>query len=108
MDYFALGKHTFAFSSSLFDVVSDVVNSLNFLGYYNNSMDSSNSTFAMIEPVNYTIPQNKTDVSNVTYRNVAEETSEAHKIWGIISMLLVFLPWVIGGSILLLTVSSKE
>ena len=51
MDYFALGKHTFAFSSSLFDVVSDVLNSLNFLGYYNNSMDSSNSTVAVIDVI---------------------------------------------------------
>ena len=33
MGFAALGKHTLTFSSSLFDVASDVVNSFNFFGY---------------------------------------------------------------------------
>ena len=39
MHFAAIGKHTLTFSSSLFDVVSDVINSLNFLGYYKNSTE---------------------------------------------------------------------
>lgn len=100
MDFVALGKHTLAFSSSLFDVVSDVINSLNFLGYYNiqngNITLPGNETFVS---ENLFLQNNNSSLYNITDTRIIEDTNNVHEIWGIISMVFVFLPGIIGGLI---------
>ena len=103
MEILALGKHSLAFSSSLFDVVSDVVNSLNFLGYYNNSTENRNFITDDIRVLKSPIiPQNTTNVcihENVNIWTIPEDENGVHHVWGIVSMVLVFLPGIIGGSL---------
>ena len=96
MNFVALGKHTLTFSSSLFDVVSDVINSLNFLGYYKNTTDidsfyTNRSRF--LENFTYI----DSGVCNNTLEREVEENDQVHQIWGILSMVLVFLPGIVGG-----------
>ena len=78
-----LAKHTFTFSSSLFDVSSDIVNSLNFIGYYNPITDNQTSTTA----------NNGSEACS----NSTDEESREDVIWGIVSMIIVFLPGIFTG-----------
>ena len=99
MDYLALGKHTLTFSSSLFDVVSDVINSLNFLGYYNDIRNSSVLTLnGSIDTNHSLLDHNASYLSNISISNEAAEINDVHQIWGTLSMLLIFLPGIIAGS----------
>ena len=99
MDYAALGKHTLTFSSSLFDVASDVINSLNFLGYYNEITNSSEQTLnGSIDTNHSLLYHNASYLSNILTLNEVEETNDVHQIWGVLCMLMIFLPGIIAGS----------
>ena len=99
MNFVALGKYTITFSSSLFDVVSDVINSLNFLGYYKDPTEINRSLKNFTnEQENSFNNSNYSNVCNSTFEIFVENNDEVHQIWGILSMLLVFLPGIIGGS----------
>ena len=91
--FIGFAKHTIAFVSSSFDMGSDFVNALNFLGYFKNSsptnvtLSLSNSSFL-------------SNTSNMTVGNVEEPMvaikDQVHYIWGILSMFLIFLPGLVG------------
>ena len=76
-----LASYAFTFGSSLFDVWSDLANSLTFLGYYQsasignafNTNSSNENVVQCHELVNGTTPS-------------------VHKMWGGISMSLIFIP----------------
>ena len=96
------GKQTFTFTTSLFDVVSDLINSLNFLGFYNSSMDEkliAKKEYLYSCNLSHTI--NISNSCNVTVITSYEETEEIHQTWGIISIFLMFLPGIIGGSLIM-------
>ena len=78
MDFVGLTKHTFTFCSSLFDVVSDILNSLNFMGYYNPRTRNESSGMNISQ-----------ENSNVTMSEYRED-----KIWGIVGLIIVFLPGI--------------
>ena len=85
------GKPTFTFITSLFDIVSDVINSLNFLGYYNSSMDEkliAKKEYIYSCNLSHTI--NVSHLCNLTVTTSYEETEEIHQTWGIISIFLMF------------------
>ena len=99
MDFAALCKHTLTFSSSLFDVTSDVINSLNFLGYYKNSTQISSLLGNVTKESNHSFQNsNYSIVSNSTFQSDMIENDEVHQLWGIIGMAFIFLPGFIGGS----------
>ena len=96
------GKQTFTFTTSLFDVVSDLINSLNFLGFYDSSMDEkliAKKEYLYSCNLSHTI--NISNSCNVTVITSYEETEEIHQTWGIISIFLMFLPGIIGGSLIM-------
>ena len=93
MDFVGLGKHTFTFSSSLFDVVSDILNSLNFMGYYNPTTSNESSWM--------NISQESSDVTINEYRE--------DKIWGIVGLIIVFLPGIFSfGPLVLIGIYTRE
>ena len=101
MHFAALGKHTLTFSSSLFDVVSDVINSLNFMGYYKNSTQIDVRLTDETKDSNSSILyHNHSNVCSLTFGSDVEENGAVHQIWGIVSMILVFLPGIISGFLL--------
>ena len=102
MDFVALGKHTLTFSSSLFDVVSDVINALNFLGYYKNTTEIDNF-YGNASRTQENSTYIDSGVCNITLEREVEENDQVHQIWGVISMVLVFLPGIVGGNCLAAT-----
>ena len=59
MNWMGLGKHSFTFGSTIFDIGSDIANSLNFLGVWNNDT-YNNSTSLSITDVTHPITTNLT------------------------------------------------
>ena len=78
--FLELGRYALTFGSSLFDVWSDVVNSLTFLGYHQSA--SIGNGF-------------NTNTSNENLEQCHEmvngTTCSVHKMWGGISMSLIFI-----------------
>lgn len=101
MDWIGLGKHTFTFSSSLFDVVSDILNSLTFMGYYNPLTNNASS----LSFNNYSFSTNQyhwiNSETNCTIKTVEYPTAEdgyrVDQIWGIIGFIIVMLPGIVAG-----------
>ena len=88
----ALAKHTIALGSSSFDMGSDLVNGLTFLEYFvptNENSSSFNSSFSIENNINKT----------VVISEVPSEYNEdrVHQIWGILSVLLIFVPGIVYG-----------
>ena len=82
-----LAKHTIALGSSSFDMGSDLVNGLSFLGYFkltNENVTASNSSFSLENDINTTIA-----ISEVPSDNIE---NQVHQIWGILSIILIFPP----------------
>ena len=93
MDWTGLAKHTFTFSTSSFDMGSDIANALTFMGYFNPSnnnvsSNASNSSFQFI---------NESNSENITSDalNVTVVRDRVHQIWGTIGLVLVFVPGII-------------
>ena len=93
MDWLGLGKYTFTFGSTVFDIGSDITNSLNFLGVFNNDtytnttlLPSNNQTY--LNTTDSTMPlcatQKITDCADMDQRQ--------DLIWGILSLIIIFLP----------------
>ena len=89
-----LGQHSYALGASLFDIGSDFYNALNLLGVFHNSM------------VNEALPGHKASYSISNHTNIScgideapidEIKTEVHQIWGIMSMVLIFLPGFVLG-----------
>ena len=96
------GKQTFTVITSLFDVVSDLINSLNFLGFYNISMDEKSilkKEYVYTCNLSHTV--NISNSCNLTVTTGYEEREEIRQTWGIISIFLMFLPGIIGGSLIM-------
>ena len=99
MNLLGLGKHIFGFASSVFDVGSDIANSLSFLGVlnhnstYNILTHHASTTATPLTPSNFTIPINATnEMILCTTTDMGEDL-----IWGVLSLLIVFLPGFICG-----------
>jgi len=105
MDFAALGKHTLTFSSSLFDVASDVINSLNFLGYSTEFRSVLGNVTT--ESENTTLNCNDSIVCNPIFQISLREHDDVHQIWGIIGLALIFLPGIVGGSGFVVATSYK-
>ena len=95
MNWLGLAKHTFTFSSTLFDMGSDLANSLNFLGVFNpNTSSNVTSNFPDQQLTNYS-----TKTLCIT-NEIDHCTSKDHRddmIWGIVSLGIIFLPGFIFG-----------
>lgn len=89
-------KHAFAFGSSLFDVGSDFVNALTFLGYY-----QSPSIKHHFDNYDDFDKERKHNVS--TYHLVDRDIDTVHKTWGVLSMSLIFIPGFCAGVPILIT-----
>jgi len=91
MDWIAFIKHFGTFGSSTFDISSDIINSLNFLGYFNRTK---------IENFPYTL-ENATDIgyqfNNDLTRNYSNGQDDIHIIWGVMSLSLIFVPGILFG-----------
>ena len=85
-------KSSISCGSTIFDLGSDLLNSLNFLGYGLSSATSKNESVEM----------NFSHLSILTHRDqnstTFSETEELHTIWGIVGLAIMFLP----GSIVIL------
>ena len=99
-----IAKHTFALGSSSFDMGSDLVNGLSFLGYFettNENSSASNLSFSLENFINKTVA-----VSEVPNDNIEDQV---HKIWGILSILFMFLPgFVIGFPIVINNICKRD
>ena len=98
MDWLGLGKHTLTFSSSLFDIGSDITNSLNFLGVFNpntsTNLTSSYFPNSTHELTNYSSKPlcAISEITDCVDRDYGEDV-----IWGIISIVILFLPGFFSG-----------
>ena len=98
MDWLGLGKQIFTFGSTGFDIGSDIANSLNFLGVFNNDtyndvtpLRSINLTYA--STTHSTMPLS----ANNEMINCGTMDQREDVIWGVLSLLVVFLPGAILG-----------
>ena len=110
MDWMGLGKHSFTFGSTIFDIGSDIANSLNFLGVWNNDT-YNNSTSISMANVTHPITSNLTLLSTATHgmRECATIDERQDLIWGILSLVVVFLPGAfLGVSEVLKSISDKD
>ena len=91
MDWVVFIKHFCTFGSSTFDISSDIINALNFLGYFKNKT-IKNSLYS---------PDNATNIeyrlSNDSTGNYSNTPDGFHIIWGIMSLLLIFVPGILFG-----------
>ena len=85
-------KQIIAFCSSTFDIGSDLLNALTFLG----CIQTKNETSSLLD-LSFSCP----NISNMTSGDINETMNgiekEVHQVWGIVSMSLILLPGVIGG-----------
>ena len=100
MDFLALSKHTLTFCTSAFEVVSDILNSLDFMGH-DNPMDARTS----IESITSLSFINQSKGMNMSTEKPNDETRRDW-IWGSLSMLIVFLPGLILGLALIIPMIS--
>ena len=102
MDWIGLAKNTFTFSSSLFDVVSDIINSLTFMGYYNPSTNNATSPSYNNTSVstNQSSWMNSSEINStmttVEYP-IAKDGYRVDEIWGMVGFVIVMLPGIVGG-----------
>ena len=100
MDWLGLGKHSFTFGSTLFDIGSDIANSLNFLGVFNN--DTYNE-IVVRTLTNLTDPTTTYSTTHLraTIELIHCETSDQGQnfIWGVLSFGIVLLPGALAGLI---------
>ena len=95
MNWLGLAKHTFTFSSTLFDMGSDLANSLNFLGLFNpNTSSNVTSNFPDQQSINYST---KTLCITNKIDHCASKDHRDDIIWGIVSLGIIFLPGFIFG-----------
>ena len=99
MDWLGLGKHVFNFGSTSFDIGSDIANSLNFLGVYNNDT-YTNITSASLTNLTCPITSHPTMPLSVTNETNLCATMDQREdyIWGMLSLGIVFLPGIIWSS----------
>ena len=98
MDWFGLGKHIFTFGSTGFDIGSDIVNSLSFLGVFNNETYNNINSISLnnlsYHPTTHpTLPCRETN----ELIDCATMDQREDVIWGVLSLLIVFLPGYIVG-----------
>ena len=95
-----LAKHIFGFTSSAFDVGSDIANSMNFLGFFNYNTTYSSITSLALTSLTQPITSNTTmRLSATSEMSLCATTDEREDlIWGIFSLLIVFLPGFIFGT----------
>ena len=110
MDWIGVGKHSFTFGSTIFDIGSDIANSLNFLGVWNNDTYNS-STSLSITNITHSMTANLT--LPLTAANGMKECAMIGErqdlIWGILSLMVVFLPGAfLGVSEVLKSISDKN
>ena len=93
MDWPGLAKQIFTFSTSSFDVGSDIANSLAFMGYFTSSMNNGTSNISNSFPFynNQTFWENTTDNGS----NDTAIKDRVHQIWGILGLVLVCVPGII-------------
>ena len=91
MDWLGLGKYTFTFGSTAFDIGSDITNSLDFLGVFNKDtypnttlLPSNNVTYLNTTTMPLCNTQKSTDCAAMDQRQ--------DLIWGILSLSIIFLP----------------
>ena len=103
MDFVGLAKHTFTLATSCFDVCSDVLNGLTFLGYYN--APEINVT-ATVSDTSHTF-HNKSVWINSTDENAYSTSVEDPRdvIWGTVALIIIFLPGIISGVTMVLRLS---
>ena len=77
MGFAALGKHSLTFSSSLFDVASDVINSFNFFGYSTEFRSVLGNVSR--ESENTTLNCNNSIVCNTVFQINVREHDEVHQ-----------------------------
>ena len=99
MDWLGLGKHLFNFGFTSFDIGSDIANSLNFLGVFNNDK-YTNITSISFTNLTYPITSNPTMPLSVTNEMNLCPTIDQREdyIWGMLSLGIVFLPGIIWSS----------
>ena len=93
MEWMDIAKNTFTFTSSSFDVGSDVVNALNFLGYFN-----ANATNNTIIPFNgsHNFENYSRGAANVSENMICTVGDlRTDEIWGVLGIIIVFLPGII-------------
>ena len=90
-----LVKHTIALGSSSFDMGSDFVNALNFLGYFHSHLE--NETLSTVNSPYFI--SNNTNITSGMNNALTNKKNEAkvHQTWGIMSMMLIFLPGFVYG-----------
>ena len=94
MDWAEFGKQLFGFSSTSFDIISDIINSLTFLGYYN-SPDINDELIPLNLSVNHGNLSQWTNSSEAA-TNLTPTEERVDMIWGILSLIIIFLPGIIG------------
>merc|ERR1712062_618535 len=92
MEWLALGKSCLTLCTSTFDIVSDVLNGLNLLGFMNSSSDdyklsSYNETFDGSYPTLFSAPYSN--------GNGTIGENEKNTIWGAVGLCIIFVPGVI-------------
>ena len=110
MNWMDLAKHSITLGSTIFDIGSDIANSLNFLGVFNNDT-YINITASSIN--NVTSPTTNTSKTPICAPNEiirCETTDQRYDfIWGILSLVIVFLPGAfLGVSEVLKSISDKK
>ena len=95
MEWAGFAKHTLTLGTSTFDIGSDIINGLTFLGYYNPSPSNETSTVSNVS----TPFGNQSFMANTfdTHSNVTTNKYTVHEIWGILSLLIVILPGIVVG-----------
>ena len=98
MDWFGLGKHTFTFSSSLFDIGSDITNSLSFLGVFN---PNTSTNITLLNFPNSTHQLTNSSLNSLcTINEITDCMDRDYRedvIWGIMSLAILFLPGYFSG-----------
>ena len=93
MDWLGIGSNIFTLGSTGFDIGSDVANSLNFLGVFNNDrfnnityLSSTNMTY--LTSTNRILPY----ITAIEMTHCAPTDQGEDFLWGIISLGIVLLP----------------
>ena len=100
MSWLGLAKHIFGFTSSAFDVGSDIANSMNFLGAFNYNTTYNSITSLALTNVTHPISSNATMRLSATSEMSLCATMDEREdlIWGILSLVIVFMPGFIFGT----------
>ena len=98
MGWLVVGKHTFTFGATAFDIGSDIANSLTFLGVYHNDTDA-NITSLPISNLTHHTTMHSTMALGATSENIQCAAMDQRRdfIWGVLSLVIVFLPGAVWG-----------